>query len=143
VPGRVRADGRPFSPTNEIQRLHEHGLPPACRMGWWFSIATSTRPGEKSAPATLEGGERGANGVKAWARVVLYFGIESIKSGPSNPASPSPGQPETLLVRVERLRQQADAFHRTVERALRTARGRVDELRVRQAKRRRAGRRRD
>jgi hypothetical protein len=55
-------------------------------------------------------------------------------SGPSKPASASPGQPETVLVRVERLRQQTAAFLRDIEEALQTAR--VDELRVRDAKRR-------
>jgi hypothetical protein len=64
-------------------------------------------------------------------------------SRPSKPASASPGQPETPLVRVERLRQQAAAFQGDIEEALQTARARVDELRVCDARRRRTGRRRD
>ena len=43
-------------------------------------------------------------------------------SGPSKKSSPSSGEPENLLVRVERLRQQAEEFQRTVEEELRTVR---------------------
>jgi hypothetical protein len=53
-----------------------------------------------------------------------------------SPAPPSPSQPENLLEFVERLRQQAEAFQRTVEEELRTVRARIEELRVGQAKRR-------
>jgi hypothetical protein len=56
--------------------------------------------------------------------------------------SPS-DKPETLLVCVERLRQQAEEFQRTVEEELRTTRALLEELQVRQAKRRRHGRRMD
>jgi hypothetical protein len=54
----------------------------------------------------------------------------------SKPPSASSGQPETLRVRTERLRQDADDFHRSIENALRTAGARIDALRIRQAKRR-------
>ena len=64
-------------------------------------------------------------------------------SGPSKKSSPSSGEPENLLVRVERLRQQAEEFQRTVEEELRTVRAHLEELRVRQAKRRGHGRRMD
>jgi hypothetical protein len=64
-------------------------------------------------------------------------------SGPSKKSSPSSGEPENLLGRVERLREQAEAFQRTVEEALRTARDILEELHVQQAKRRRHGRRMD
>ena len=57
-------------------------------------------------------------------------------SGPSKKSSPSSGKPETVLVFVERLRQQAEEFQRTVEEGLRTARALLEELHVRQAKRR-------
>jgi hypothetical protein len=43
---------------------------------------------------------------------------------------------ENPLVYVERLRQQAEAFQRTVEEELRTLRAFINEWRVRQAKRR-------
>ena len=64
-------------------------------------------------------------------------------SGPSKKSSPSSGEPENLLVRVERLRQQAEEFQRTVEEELRTVRAHLEELQVRQAKRRGHGRRMD
>ena len=57
-------------------------------------------------------------------------------SGPSTHPSPSPGEPEHLLVRVERLRQQAEDFQRRVEDEIRTVRAILEEERVRQAKRR-------
>jgi hypothetical protein len=57
-------------------------------------------------------------------------------SGPSKKSSPSSGQPENVLVYVEWLRQQAEEFQRTVEEELRTARALLEELRLRQAKRR-------
>ena len=58
-------------------------------------------------------------------------------------SSRSSGQPENLLVRVERLRQQAEELQRTVEEELRTARALLEELNVSQAKRRGHGRRMD
>ena len=61
-------------------------------------------------------------------------------SGPSKKSSPFSGEPESLLVRVERLRQQAEEFQRTVEEELRTTREAIEELQVRQAKRRGHGR---
>ena len=64
-------------------------------------------------------------------------------SGPSKKSSPSSGKPENLLVYVERLRQRAEAFNKTVEEDLRTTRELLEELRVRQAKRRGHGRRMD
>jgi hypothetical protein len=60
-------------------------------------------------------------------------------SGPSTHSSPSSGEPESLLVRVERLRQQATDFQRTVEDDLRTVSALLEALRVRQAKRRGRG----
>jgi hypothetical protein len=42
-------------------------------------------------------------------------------SGPSKKSSPSSSKPENVLVYVERLRQQAEEFQRTVEEELRTA----------------------
>jgi hypothetical protein len=56
--------------------------------------------------------------------------------GPSKNSSPSSGKPENVLVYVERLRQQAEEFQRTVEEELRTTRALLEELLVRQAKRR-------
>jgi hypothetical protein len=53
------------------------------------------------------------------------------------------GKPENLLVWVERLRQRAEAFQRTVEQEVRTTRALIEELLVRQAKRRGHGRRTD
>ena len=61
-------------------------------------------------------------------------------SGPSRKSLPSPGQPENLLVYVNRLRQQAEDFQRTVEEEARTVRTLIEELRVRPAKRRGHGR---
>jgi hypothetical protein len=58
-------------------------------------------------------------------------------------SSPSPGTPENLLVRVERLRQRAEEFQETVEEERRTARALLEELLVRQAERRSRGRRMD
>lgn len=63
--------------------------------------------------------------------------------GPSKKPSPFSGEPASLLVRVERLRQQAEAFQRTVEEERRTVSALLDDLRVRQAKRRGHGRRMD
>ena len=60
-------------------------------------------------------------------------------SGPSK-SSPVSGEPDSLLVRVERLRQQAEAFQRILEEELRTTREAIEELQVRRAKRRRHGR---
>jgi F0F1-type ATP synthase membrane subunit b/b' len=64
-------------------------------------------------------------------------------AGPSKKLSPSSGRPENVLVFAERLRQQAEEFHKTVEEELRTARALLEELLVRQAKRRGHGRRMD
>jgi len=62
-------------------------------------------------------------------------------SGPSTHPSPSSGEPENLLVRVERLRQQAEDFQRSIEDEVRTFGALLEEERIRQAKRRRpAGR---
>jgi hypothetical protein len=56
-------------------------------------------------------------------------------SGPQK-SSPSSGKTEDLLVYVERLRQQAEEFQRTVEEEVRLIRAQLFEERVRQAKRR-------
>jgi hypothetical protein len=57
-------------------------------------------------------------------------------SGPSKKSSPSSDKPENVLVYVERLRQQAEEFQRTVREDLRLTRAQLFEERVRQAKRR-------
>lgn len=54
--------------------------------------------------------------------------------GPSKKTSPFSGQPEDVLVCVERLRQTAKEFQRTVEEELRTARVLLEALLTRQAK---------
>jgi hypothetical protein len=64
-------------------------------------------------------------------------------SGPSKNSSPFSGQPDHVLAYVEWLRQQAEEFQRTVEEELRTARALLEELRLREAKRRGDGGRRD
>ena len=64
-------------------------------------------------------------------------------SGPSKKSSLSSSEPENLLVRVERLRQQAEEFQRTIEEELRTVRAHLEELQGREAKRRGHGRRMD
>jgi hypothetical protein len=61
-------------------------------------------------------------------------------SGPSKKSSPSSDKLENLLEFVTRLRQQAEVFQRAVEEDLRMLRARIEELRVRQAKRRPDGR---
>jgi hypothetical protein len=61
-------------------------------------------------------------------------------SGPSKNSSPFSGEPDSLLVRVERLRQQAEAFQRILEEELRATREAIEELQVRRAKRRGHGR---
>ena len=48
-----------------------------------------------------------------------------------------------MVVRCERLREQAEEFQRTVEEDLRTIRMLIEDLRVNQAKRRGHGRRMD
>ena len=58
-------------------------------------------------------------------------------SGPSKESSPSGHELDSLLLRVKRLRQDAEAFQRTLEEELRTTRTLIDDLRVGQAKRRR------
>ena len=63
--------------------------------------------------------------------------------GPSKKESLSSGKPENVLVYVERLRQQAEEFQRTVEEELGTAHAVLEELYGRQAKRRGHGRRMD
>jgi hypothetical protein len=55
-------------------------------------------------------------------------------SGPSKKSSPSSSKPEDLLVFVERLRQQAEEFQRTVEEEIRTVRALIEKLRVRSGK---------
>ena len=78
------------------------------------------------------------------SRVVGHCGLNSpIMSGPSKKSSPSSGEPEILLVRVGRLRRQAEEFQRTVEEELRTTRALLEELHIREAKRRGHGRRMD
>ena len=57
-------------------------------------------------------------------------------SGPSKQSSLSSEDAENLLARVQQLRQESEAFQRTVEEDLKTARALIEELRVRQAKRR-------
>ena len=56
-------------------------------------------------------------------------------SGPKKPSSSS-DKTGDLLVYVERLRQQAEEFQRTVEEEVRLVRAQLLEARVRQAKRR-------
>ena len=56
-------------------------------------------------------------------------------SGPKKSSSSS-GKTEDLLVYVERLRQQAEEFQRTVEEEIRLTRAQLLEEVVRQAKRR-------
>ena len=57
-------------------------------------------------------------------------------SGPSKKSSPSSDKPENVLAYVERLRQRAEEFQRTVQEDLRLTRAQLFEERVRQAKRR-------
>jgi len=64
-------------------------------------------------------------------------------SGPSKKSSRSSGEPETVLVHVERLRQQAEEFQRTVEEELWTERALLEERLGRQDKRQGHGRRMD
>ena len=54
--------------------------------------------------------------------------------GPSKEPSPFSDQPENVLAFVERVRQQAEAFKRSVEEERRTTRAAIEELRVRRAK---------
>jgi hypothetical protein len=61
-------------------------------------------------------------------------------SGPSKKSSAFSDQPENVLAFVERVRRQAEAFKRSVEEELRMTRAAIQELRVRQAKRRGHGR---
>ena len=61
-------------------------------------------------------------------------------SGPSKKSSACSGKPENVLVRVERLRQQAEEFQRTVEEELRTVLALLEEPFVPKAKRRGHGR---
>ena len=64
-------------------------------------------------------------------------------SGPSKKSSPSSEDSQNLLVRVQRLRLEAEDFKNTVEEELRTVRAHLEELQVREAKRRGHGRRMD
>jgi hypothetical protein len=64
-------------------------------------------------------------------------------SEPSKKTSPSSDKPEHVLAYVERLRQQAEAFQRTVDEELRTASALLEELHLPHAKRRGHGRRMD
>jgi hypothetical protein len=64
-------------------------------------------------------------------------------SGPSKNSSPSSGTPESLLMQVEQLRQEAADFQRTIEDEFRTVRACIEELQILQAKRRGHGRRMD
>ena len=64
-------------------------------------------------------------------------------SGPSKKSSLSSDKAENVLVYVERLRQQAEEFQKTVEEELRTARALLEELHVREATRRGRGKRMD
>jgi hypothetical protein len=57
-------------------------------------------------------------------------------SGPSKKSSPFSGEPETLRVYVERLRQQAEEFQRSVENERQTVSALLEDLRIRQAQRR-------
>jgi hypothetical protein len=59
-----------------------------------------------------------------------------IMSGPSKKSPPPSSEPESLLLRVTRLRQEAEEFHRTVGEELRTTLALIEDLYVRQAKRR-------
>jgi hypothetical protein len=61
----------------------------------------------------------------------------------SEPSSPSSGTQDNLLVYVGALRQRAEEFQRTVEEELRTIRALLEDVQIRQAKRRRHGRRMD
>jgi len=64
-------------------------------------------------------------------------------SGPSKKSSPSAEDSQNLLVRVQRLRLEAEDFKKTVEDELRTVLAQIEELRGGQAKRRGHGRRMD
>ena len=48
-------------------------------------------------------------------------------SGPTTTSSPPSGEPDDLLVYVERLRQQAEEFQRTLEEELRLTRAQLFE----------------
>jgi hypothetical protein len=61
-------------------------------------------------------------------------------SGPSKKSSPSSDDSQNLLVRVQRLRLEAEDFKTSVVEELRTAIAQLEELQVRQAKRRGHGR---
>jgi hypothetical protein len=62
-------------------------------------------------------------------------------SGLSRQSSSSSDDSDNLLVRVQRLRQQAEDFQRTIEEEIRTTWTLIEDLRVSQAKRRHHGRR--
>ena len=57
-------------------------------------------------------------------------------SGASKKSSPASGEPENLVVYVERLRKQAETFQRIVEEEIRMTRTLIEKRRVSQAKRR-------
>ena len=67
----------------------------------------------------------------------------AIMSGASRKSSDFSDQHENVLAFVERLRQEAEAFKKTVEEELRMTRAAIEDLRVRRAKRRGHGRRMD
>ena len=53
-------------------------------------------------------------------------------SGPSKKSSPSSGEPESLAVYVDRLRQEAEEFQRTVEVEIRATLALIEDLLVSQ-----------
>ena len=57
-------------------------------------------------------------------------------SGPFEESTVCSSQAENLFVCVERLRRRAEEFQRTIEAELEAVRGLIEELRIRQAKRR-------
>ena len=72
----------------------------------------------------------------AWRR---QWGRDSpTMSGPSKNSSLSSGErdPETLLAYIERIRLEAEELHRTLEQEIQTTLRLIEDLRVRQAKRR-------
>lgn len=62
--------------------------------------------------------------------------LPNISEPSKKPARPLDAPENALLVSVERLRRQAEEFQRTVEHDRRAIRTLLEELRVRQAKRR-------
>ena len=68
---------------------------------------------------------------------IVAVSSDNTMPGPSAPSPPFSGEPDTLLARVQRLRQEAEDFQKTVEEELRAL---LKELKVEQTKRRRHGR---